>query len=250
MKPTGRHVRWASRMRTSIAVLGMTLLLSACSLLDMRRSVSDSDLASTKTVGVVSVLGDTFHGVSIGTTVFNNAFFDAEIPDWGVDRFATDTAIAALASNSKLSARAINRQGIASSRLDAARQELFDLAARQGFTRIVLIAPAVSENYAMFKPGFGLFERSLLGMGKRCVYAAFMVALYDVPSRSRLAWYWGGDEPCRVGADSDIPFKAEFDSYTPAEKAIIRRRLEHRLQVATKQALRDLDLIPPAGGTR
>ena len=42
-------------------------------------------LTSIKRMGIVSLLGDTFHGTHIGFTVFENTYFEAGVAQWRID---------------------------------------------------------------------------------------------------------------------------------------------------------------------
>lgn len=221
------------------------LALSACTTLNIKRPVSEDDLKSIKRLGVVSLLGDSFQGVSVGTTVFNNQSFSSPVPDWQVDAHASTTALDLLKTNTRLSTALLDRTRLSPEQAQAEGGKLlWQAAEQQGFDRLVVIRPGVSDNNPFFRPSFGLFERSLLGSGRRCVYAAFVVDVYDVASRKPIAWEWGGGMPCELGKDSDLPFKAPFAAYTDAERADIRRRLQVRLSEALGYSLRKLSLVP------
>jgi hypothetical protein len=56
------------------------------------RVVEDKGLAGTKTIGVVSAIGDTFRMSEIGAMVFMNRESDNPVEDWNVDGEATSIA--------------------------------------------------------------------------------------------------------------------------------------------------------------
>ena len=218
-------------------------MLTACSV--MKRPVAEEDLVKTKRVGVVSILGDTFHGISIGTMVFNNAYFQAPVADWNVDKYATTTALGLLRSTTQFESVEMDRGQLSLEKIQADKgQQLWAAAEKQGFDKVVIIRPGVSSNFPHFRPGFGLMERSLLGAGRRCMYAAYVVDVYEVASRKEVAWEWGGYEPCRIGGDNEIAFKAKFDDYSPAEQQAMRKKLEMRIAETLRYSLTKLALVP------
>jgi len=67
-------------MKKYIATIGILVLMSGCASLDLKRSADANATASTQKIGMVSVLGDTFTGTSIGTTVLTNSEFLGNVP--------------------------------------------------------------------------------------------------------------------------------------------------------------------------
>ncbi|MBS0397973.1 MAG: hypothetical protein JSR95_04770 [Proteobacteria bacterium] len=72
-------------------------------------SVLRVDAATThpSRVGVVSLLGDTFHAEHIGLTAFNQHSYDVEVPEWQIDRDMTGCLVAKLVS-ANLSSGSVN----------------------------------------------------------------------------------------------------------------------------------------------
>jgi hypothetical protein len=221
------------------------LTLSGCAALDLKRPINDDDKAKLKKVGVISLLGDTFHGSSVGTTVFNNTYFTAQVPEWDVDGFAATHALAILRENDRFQSDLISHPNLRAEQLSANKSQLvWELAERQGFDTVVSIWPSVSENYPWFQPGYGFLERSFLGMSKRCEYAGYVVEAYNVASRKRIAWEWGGDMPCRMGSEQQLPFKEKFEDYSDDDKRVMRGGLEDRIAETLRYALGKLALVP------
>jgi hypothetical protein len=54
--------------------------------------VDPRDLVGLHRIAVLARLGDTFHASWVGVTAFNNKFFDAPVPDWGIDPFVQQVA--------------------------------------------------------------------------------------------------------------------------------------------------------------
>lgn len=232
-------------MIRSVVALVAALSLAGCGAMNLKRSVADEDLKKTRRVGVVSALGDTFNGVYVGTTVFTNKTFTAAVPEWSVDKYAVGEAIALLRGNGRFESAELDRTGLSSDQLRAdGGKRLWEAAEKQGFDKLVLVRPGVSDNFPFFTPGVGFYERSMFGLVQRCVYAAYVVDVYDVATRKPVAWEWGGGAPCAFGGDKQLVFKAKFDDYSAEEKQQIRQRLEAWIATSMKYSLETLTLAP------
>jgi hypothetical protein len=231
-------------MIRALIALSTALLLSGCAALNIKRPVAEEDLKATKRVAVVSLMGNTFHGVSIGTTAFNNESFAGSVPEWNMDGYASKAALEMLTSNPRFASSLLDRSNLS---IEQARADggklLWQAAERQGFDRVVVVRPGVSDNNPFFRPSYGFFERSLFGNGRRCVYAAYTVDVYDVPSQKPIAWEWGGGVPCSLGKDNDLTYKKSFADYSQAERAEMRQRLERRFTESLRYSLEKLALI-------
>ncbi|HSS28464.1 MAG TPA: hypothetical protein VLL50_10970 [Usitatibacter sp.] len=200
------------------------------------------------------MLGDEFHGISIGTTVLNNTEFTAPVPEWQIDAEATRYAVEMLRENKGWESAPLDVRGVSTKMtaynaawLTAKKPEppIWDAARRQGFDTLVVVRPGVSENWHFFVPSYGVFERRVLGMGWGCVYAAFIVNVYEVASEKSVAWDWGGGEmgePCAGESNRDMHVRARFDDYSAEEKADLRKRVEARVLTSLHRALARLKL--------
>jgi hypothetical protein len=234
-------------MLRRIFLLLFLVTLTACAALDLKRPVNDEDAAGLHKVGVVSLLGDTFHGISIGTTVFTNAQFSASVPEWNIDDFAALNALSVLRENGKFHAELLNHPNLRAEQLSADKAKLvWELAQQQGFDTLVVLWPSVSTNYPHFIPGYGYFERSMLGLGSRCLYAGYTVETYKVAAHKRIAWEWGGEMPCRTGSEKTIPYREKFEDYSDAEKQLMRKAIEDRISETVRYALTKLSLVSDA----
>jgi hypothetical protein len=230
-----------------LGFLALAVAVSGCASLNLKRPVADEDLSKIRRVGVVSILGNTFSGISIGTTVFNNSSFSAPVPDWNVDGHAASTALDLLRKNARFESALVDRGSLSAAELGAdGAKRLWEAAEKQGFDKVVIVRPGVSDNHLSFRPGFGLYERSMLGLSRRCVYAGYVVDVYDVATRKPIAWEWGGGMPCAVGSDDKIVFKPKFDDYSADERSTLRQRLEARLSESLRYSLEKLSLIAAA----
>jgi hypothetical protein len=235
-------------MKQLMVALAVTAFLSGCAALDMRRPVDREDMARVKRVGVVSAIGDTLYGVSVGTTVFGNSNFSAPIADWNLDASAMALAVEILKSNGRFEAAALDRAAYTGPQLMADHGKLvWDLAASQGFDTLVILFPSVSDNYRFFQPGVGIFERTFFGLTKRCLYAAYIAEVDEVATRKRIAWQWGGDSdaPCHFGSEERLIFRQKYDAYSDAEKQMLRQGIEARLSESLRMSLDKLKIASP-----
>jgi hypothetical protein len=223
-----------------IAVL--TAFLAGCA-----GTVSKEELARINRAGVVSMLGSTFHGISIGTTVFNNEYFSSEVPEWQVDDITVENALSMLRASNRFKSAAFDRSrvNLAGFKFRAEEKALWDEVRRQGFDTLIVLEPQRSDNAPFFRPGYGLFERSIFRQGSRCVYAAYVVRVYEVPSGSLIGAKWGGgdSEPCQIGSDNDFPFRTSFDAYTEEEIRALRERVLARISYTLHVSLKELALL-------
>jgi hypothetical protein len=222
-----------------------TLMLTACA--GMRGPVDDVSLLNIKRVGVASVLGTTFNGVSIGTTVFNNNSYKAEVPDWKIDNYASNSVINIIRNGSEYEVSKVVMDGKSVAQLVANQNEaLLDMASNQKFDIVVMIYPSASENVGFVVPGYGMYERSMFSFGRRCIYTAYVLTVWDVVSRKQLGWQWAGNQdlPCKkMESDYPILFKPRFDDYSSDEKRLIRSMLEAQLDWSLGESISAVHLI-------
>ncbi len=231
-------------MRRLISLLSCAALLCGCAALDLKRPVPAEELARTRHIGVVSTFDDVFRARSLGLTVFNNDSFEAPVPDWQVAQFATARTVELIKRGGRFDATPLDLGGASAAGMTGPEglKQLLDAARRQGDDTLLVILPGVSENYAMFPRGYGLFQR----FSSRCVYAGYVVNAFNVASGKSIGWEWGGEMPCATGSGGDIPFKKQFADYTPEERQLIRTRLEARIGDTLGYALDKLALAPAA----
>ncbi|HET7400994.1 MAG TPA: hypothetical protein VFJ62_04405 [Usitatibacter sp.] len=242
-------------MHRFLAALVAATLLAGCAALDLKRPVAQDDVGKLKRVAVVSRLGTTFHGVSIGTTAFNNSYFEAKVPDWKVDEFATTATVSLLRENPRLEPAALTVSPPWPEEPDGPRffasgeppDTVWEAATRGGFGTLIILQRGVSENNAQFRPGYGLFERSFFGHGHECVYAGYIVRVYEVASRQSIGWEWGGGHPCGPReTGKPPPFREGFEAYSTEEKAVLQRLLQERITASLRYSLETLHLLQPA----
>lgn len=198
-----------------------------------------------KRVGIVSLLGDTFHGVGVGLTRFNNVDYSSQVPDWNIDSTTTDFLRAAL-----------NDGGCAAAPLEIQPQhaqdffskghpdepdakELRKLAGEQHFDTLVLVIGA-PDAHAPTPPGFGLFEQGAFGIHNVFPYADFRLTVLDVATGKDI------DTKYSYGTESkprkDIPWKTTLDEYAPEEQALIRKGIEQHIHSELTRMLEQMKI--------
>lgn len=203
--------------------------------------VTDAAATHISRVGVVSLLGDTFHAEHTGVTAFNHRSYDVEVPDWKIDQDVTAYLVAKLTSVN-LNAGSLNiepnrvrdfyhlwrlqqKRRMDSSKFD----QLFALAAAQDYDTLIVVIPTFDPNgglYSFVNDTYGFSERTVLGRSDRSAWGAFILRVFDVGTRKQLANAAG--LPAEK-LDNDIEWKSNFDSYSAEEKAELKRRIEERL---------------------
>ena len=231
------------------ALFALMLAVSGCE----SPQISDTASHRIKHIGVVSLLGDTFHAEHIGLTVFNNRSYNAEVPDWQIDGDLTGHVVAMLSSGDH-TATALNTDPDRAKdfyqlwslqqrvRLDSAKfAQLFSRAAAQNYDTLVVIERTLDPNaflYGFVNDPYGLEERGVLGIENRSVFGLCILKVYDVATRRQLASSIGSG-PAATQLDNDIEWKADFASYSAEEKAELKKRVEnhllHRLDTALQQ---------------
>jgi hypothetical protein len=136
---------------TLVALIALTLEPVTAGMFSS--GLSDVDLASIKRMGVISALGDTLMGRSIGITVFNNKSFKATLPNRDFDELFTAQMKTTIAASGKV------RGGVATLITPSSETESLIAAAReQGFDAVVAMQPAEDTQFHMTGPGLTVFR--------------------------------------------------------------------------------------------
>lgn len=185
-----------------------------------------------KKVGIVSLLGDTFHGFGMGLTRFNNVDYSPQVPDWNIDNTTTDFLLTALSDRGSVAEPLDIRPQHAQDFFlkghpdDPDLQRLRQLADEQHFDTLILVVGA-PDAHAPTPPGYGLFEQGAFGIHNVIPYADFRMTVLDVASGKDIftKHSYGTEGKPR----KDIPWKATLDEYSPEEKALIRAGIEDHI---------------------
>ncbi|QHS11195.1 hypothetical protein [Sinimarinibacterium sp. NLF-5-8] len=147
-------------------------------------------MESSKRVVVVSLLGDVFHGIQIGTTVFGNNSYDVAVPEWNIDGVVEKTIIAQLGRTSARSVTVLQHDPGLRARMEKTwtaiggydYKDLLALARQQGADTLILVRPSRYDNAPAHKPGYGFFERNFMGLSRRCFYSLFITSAFSTAS--------------------------------------------------------------------
>lgn len=227
----------------TIVALFITLTLTACA--GMRGGLGKAELDSSTKVAVASMLGNTFHGIHVGTTVFGNSYYDASVPEWKIDELTEQTIAVHLARTGSRTAMPLQHDPELAVRLEKGRSfmqgynygEVIDLAKKQGADTLILVQPIRYDNSPAHQPGYGFFERTFLGKSRSCVYSLFIVSVFSTDSGKRLGWEWGF--PCEDG-ETELEWKDSFDKFSNKEMQLLRRKTEKNIEQNVMKALVEL----------
>lgn len=216
-------------------------------------AATDAELDGIQRMAVVSLLGDSFHGVSIGMTVFQNKAYDASVPAWDMNTEVTGEALRTIGLRGRIPAEALKLGELSVGSLykkakdtDVSRegvQTLLALAKEQGNEALLLIQQTDGgENSPFHRPGFGLFRRSAFGMTMQCVYVSFRMVLYRVDTGKVIARAW--QEPCTTGRDQWV-WKSAWDQYSAEEQKAFQTAVREQFFGIVDMHLDEMKLLKP-----
>jgi len=208
--------------------------------------LDDHSLARLPNVGVASFLGNTFHGVHIGTTVFNNEFFDANVSDWNIDSMTADFLVKTLTDAGVHVSPLTPPPDVLGSlyRKDTFVDypALYALAAQQHLDTLIFVARIPDTGGRDIQASYGIFERTLLGLAHIEAFARLFVGIVDVKAQKVLAV--SPATPFSGARSKDLQWKASFDAYSPEEKERLKQAVEMRIRAEVAQRLREMNLVP------
>lgn len=213
----------------------------------MPGAVPEKELAGMERIGVVSAFGDTFHGVLIGTTVFQNKSYTVEVPDWKIDEYVRSEVMKALEAHGQVKGVELPLDAAQVNALYEPRKpevlddgKLIALAREQGWTHVLVLHRIHYDNAPFHQGGFGVFSRGMLGLKMQCAYALYMASVFRVDTGKNVAFRWG--EPC-LGGDTTLVAKPAFDDYTADEKRYIEEKIKLQLAQQLPVLLSKLKLV-------
>ena len=225
----------------ALATAALAIVLGGCAGI-YPGAVPEAQRSAIRTVAVASGLGPQLHGISIGTTVFQNRSWKADVAAWAVDASVVDHVATALQGAGRYTVVRLPPDGTVFDEAELP-DAVLNAARQQGADTLVAVEPSPSDNHPFYAAGFGLFERSFLGSAKRCAYGMYVVTVTDLATRRRLAFEWVHGGPCNMGTDDDVPFRPSFAEYSAEEQALIRQRVEKRLRESLTSTLENLALV-------
>lgn len=231
-------------MRVVAQVL-ILAVLSGCAALNLKRPVSEQDIGGVKKVGVLSALGSDMHGVHVGTTVFTNWRYRADVATWKIDDVAAQHAVSLLSARKGIAAGRIvpprTTEDLYTSRTSTQikKDEVFSIAAAQGFDTLVLLRRERYDNAPFYEPGYGIFYRSTFGSTRPCVYAMYLMEVYDIKRKASLGWERAATCPSAPG---EIALKKTFEEFSSSERERVRALLEAEIKRTVEDTLKRVGL--------
>ncbi|PCJ45876.1 MAG: hypothetical protein COA99_03815 [Moraxellaceae bacterium] len=228
----------------NLIILFLIFSITGCAALGARRSVSNTDMSKIKNIGVVSLLGDKFNGVYVGTTIFGNESYVKDVSSWNIDDFTENKIVDTLNKSGhyvakKLSLNTVSADSMYSNkdRHNLDYEKLLHQTKQKDVDTLVIVKRINYQNAPFHRSPYGFYEKTAFGSSSRCVYSLFVVEVYDTESGRDLAWEWGF--PCTFG-ESTIKWKLNFNAYSEKEKELIRLKVEKSIEQNIYSALHKL----------
>lgn len=231
-----------------IALVSTSAFIQGCA---MRGPISPEYQMQNKKMAVVSELGNNFQHVIVGTTVFTNNITKANVSDWKVNHTASSYLV------TKLGERGIHADEVESDfftslddgsphTISTVEDKVISKVKAMGYQSLLIARPTTSENFPFFRPGYGLNTRYFFGTPKSCIYAMYILELYDLEQNKTVGWDWVNamNGPCIFNSANDLPVKEDFNAYSAQEKADIRQRLESWIKSSLDATLKSMKITP------
>ena len=164
---------------------------------------------SNKSMVVISTLSNDLQLQYVGSTVFHNKTDTFDATDWRLRANLQTSAIDAINANGKFQARPptvvdphLHFEGVG---YDAANTPIYRISKRKQMTRsyaeeenadlVLLIAPVnykdVFFGTSQTVSGYGIYERSFMGLKRAVTFATLQLVLYDGANGDEIAWVKG-----------------------------------------------------------
>lgn len=220
---------WIGALR-AIAVL-VCVCVAGCAPFPGR--INAEDLQPQKTVAVVSLLGDTFHGIRLRW--MSTEAYKVSVPDWKVGARTEQFVKVFLERDGR-------RKAVV---LEADRGLLKPIEDRRGpfgsdFSDLVAMAKAKNAEAVLVVFPFTDGLRRALGSGygflEGLMYVSAMFSVYSTETGRQLGWERSLPQTSRT----DFPWRRGFDKYSASEMDTIRDLTIQNLQQTVNRALADL----------
>jgi hypothetical protein len=135
-------------------------------------SVSPEEAHQIKRLAVVSSMGDTVHGKSVGLMVFQNKSFDASILGWNLDAAMTKDLVERIVAGARIGGEVVSL-----STSSTKESEILGEARAQGFDAVLVVLPEENVHDRSLGSGVTLLHRKIPGVDKihPCVVGAVRV---------------------------------------------------------------------------
>ena len=233
-------------MIKNILAIIMVLSLSACA----ATKEDKAKLAAVHKVAVYSAMGTSMNYDYIGTTIFSNKVADRDVTDWNLDGYAEQSMVAALARKGY---QAHTLQGANFARQTDVEpsdvQNLIALARTEQDDALVVIEtgdiPSEHKNLLPFRRGYGMTQKSFMGLSNIFLYTLVYVTTYDVASGKALAGsdgysIWTGAPSSEVLKDWE--WQETPGTYTPEQMTTLETKTKALLDKPLAYAVTDMGL--------
>lgn len=229
-----------------VFIIGLSLSVSAC---HMPGPIKKGHTLREKKIAVVADMGNSFRNNVVGTTVFNNEFSNSDVTDWKINTLTANYVLERLQGKA-LSGAVVETnffpaiQDEASSVIDALPQSVLKKIKPMGFDHLILIRPSESYEAPFFKSGYGQYTRHFFNLSMTCIYALYVVEVYDVHSEKLMAWEWVSNHsrPCEPSPEETYDMKEKLEQYSDREKVFIRDRTKKHMINTLDRTIDKLEL--------
>lgn len=214
---------------------------------------SEKDLSGLQHTAVVSAMGDTYHMVQAGFTIFQNKVYDYDVGHWRLDDYARDEVLRLMASGGRLKVASLDTTNLPPSALRDSpsdmqvskdgRQRMIAEARRQGFDSVLLIEPSDwSTTFHAMQAGYGFYRHNVMNVGQAAAYASIAIELYRLDSGKIVEQR--SHQPTIAG-HSPIEPKPGFNDYLPEDQATMMREVKAKISESLHGSLVGMKLLQP-----
>lgn len=197
--------------------------------------LSDTDTASFKRLAVISALGDTLMGRSMGLTVFNNKTFRTTLPNRDLDDSFTTDMKSTIAASGRIKGEvaALSTASLDTESILAAAREL-------GFDAVVVMQPAEDTQFHMTDPGLSVWRTG--GGHKSFTCNSMRIVVLRVSDGKQIA----SASDYRCPSYSNLPFWHDsWEEFSEAEKGAVSGAMKAFVEHQIDQTLKKLKLHAP-----
>jgi hypothetical protein len=197
-------------------------------------SLSPEEARQIKGLAVVSEMGDTVHGRTVGLTIFQNKSFEASLPDWHIDATITKDIVEQIVAGGKIGGEAIAWVPSVKTESEIVRE-----AGAQGFDAVLVVIPEENVHDRSLGSGVTLLHRKLPGLDKVHLCIVGMVRVFRVSDGKRI----GASviEPCSY-ARNTLVWHDTWEAFSVEEKQAALAALQEQSLERTRKALVELKL--------
>lgn len=197
--------------------------------------LSDPDIVKIRRLGVVSALGDTLMGRSVGITIFNNKSFKATLPNRELDAAFSRNMLDAIVASGRISGEVVLLETEA---LDS--RSILDAARGEDLDTVVVMQPIEDTQFHMTGPGLTVWRT---GYGQKAFTCNSMrIVVLRVADSKELAA--ASDYQCP--SYSNLPFwHNTWEEFTDDERQTIYREMEVFVKRQLDETLKRLKLHAP-----